>query len=285
MYEYDSTSQGCYAVVSFLMSGSRLLYILAVLSILVNSCNSGRFSPLLFNSAIQPLQDGEFLMPLAPYTSTGTTIVGVCCIDGVVLGADTRSTGGSIVMDKGKFKIRRISTSIYCCGAGVSADCDQITRKASHDLLLMDIDDDIAGSCGSGSEASGAAKSIANSLKITRLRAPEAVFILGGVDRWGPRLFQIGVEGVPIRVPFGSLGSGSPNALAVLEKVYHDIICQTMSCDESEGFLSISVASGIEIVRKAILAGIVNDLGSGSHVDLCVIRRNSVNQWREHHKH
>lgn len=31
-------------------------------------------------------------------------------------------------------------------------------------------------------------------------------------------------------------------------------------------------AEGVELVKRAILAGIFNDLGSGSNVDVCVIR-------------
>ena len=44
-------------------------------------------------------------IPLPKATSTGTTIVGCLFKDGVVLGADTRATGGDIVMDKNCEKV------------------------------------------------------------------------------------------------------------------------------------------------------------------------------------
>ena len=44
---------------------------------------------------------------------------------------------------------------------------------------------------------------------------------------------------------------------------------------------SINVSEAIPIVRKAIQAGILNDLGSGSHVDICLIRADGVSRWRE----
>jgi len=47
--------------------------------------------------------------------------------DGVVLGADTRATEGSIVCDKNCEKIHRISDMIWCCGAGTSADTENTT--------------------------------------------------------------------------------------------------------------------------------------------------------------
>lgn len=34
------------------------------------------------------------------------------------------------------------------------------------------------------------------------------------------------------------------------------------------------------LVRDAIAAGVFNDLGSGSNIDLCVIKKNSVNYLR-----
>ena len=46
---------------------------------------------------------------------TGTTISGVVFKDGVVLGADTRSTNGETVADKNCEKIHYIAPNIYCC--------------------------------------------------------------------------------------------------------------------------------------------------------------------------
>ncbi len=51
------------------------------------------------------LQDRGVQVPTA--TSTGTTIVGCVFKDGIVLGADTRATGGPIVADKNCEKVRR----------------------------------------------------------------------------------------------------------------------------------------------------------------------------------
>lgn len=47
--------------------------------------------------------------------------------DGVVLGADTRSTAGTIVADKNCEKIHYIAPNIYCCGAGTAADTENVT--------------------------------------------------------------------------------------------------------------------------------------------------------------
>ena len=60
---------------------------------------------------------------------TGTTICGIIYKDGVVLGADTRATEGSIVADKNCAKIHYISKFIYCCGAGTAADTENVTGQ------------------------------------------------------------------------------------------------------------------------------------------------------------
>lgn len=268
------------------------------------------------------------------YTKTGTTIVGMCCRDGIVLGADTRSTGGPLVMDKNKLKIHNVAKYIRCCAAGTSADCTQITRKAGHHLGMLRIEHELSGECSEGfahmDPIAAAVTSISNQIRASRSdpkqqRKVESVLILGGVDHSGPALYQIDLEGVPQRVSFGALGSGATDALAVLEherRLYRttsrlkkapSIVTQSQpgsvanneyagesTCDfdvdqaVQEGHCEdISVTDAVNIVRKAVRSGITNDLGSGSHVDLCVISfdanivsndvksKFTVRQWRE----
>lgn len=47
---------------------------------------------------------------------------------GVVLGADTRATGGKTVCDRNCDKIHILAANIACCGAGTSADAVRITE-------------------------------------------------------------------------------------------------------------------------------------------------------------
>jgi len=50
--------------------------------------------------------------------------------DGVVLGADTRSTAGTTVADKNCEKIHHIADNIKCCGAGTAADTEAVTSES-----------------------------------------------------------------------------------------------------------------------------------------------------------
>lgn len=62
---------------------------------------------------------------------TGTTICGCIYKGGVVLGADTRATGGTEVVDKNCEKIHYLAPNIYCCGAGTAADTEKTTEMIS----------------------------------------------------------------------------------------------------------------------------------------------------------
>jgi 20S proteasome subunit beta 2 len=63
-----------------------------------------------------------------------------------------------------------------------------------------------------------------------------------------------------MHLPYGSMGSGSLAAMGILDSKYKE------NMDEE---------SAIKLVAEAIEAGIFFDLGSGSNVDVCVIKKGS----------
>jgi len=85
-----------------------------------------------------------------------------------------------------------------------------------------------------------------------------AALVLGGADATGSHLYTIYPHGSTDKLPYVSMGSGSLAAMAVLEANYKD---------------NLTEAEAIKLVSAAIRAGIFNDLGSGSNVDLTVIRQ------------
>lgn len=76
-----------------------------------------------------------YMMPRVQ--KTGTTIVGIIYRDGVILGADTRSTSGSIIADKNCEKIHFLAKNMYCCGAGTAADTEATTQMISSQLEIL----------------------------------------------------------------------------------------------------------------------------------------------------
>lgn len=89
--------------------------------------------------------------------------------------------------------------------------------------------------------------------------------IVGGVDCTGPVLAECQHDGNQFSLPFHTTGSGSLAAMAVLETHYKD----DMTREEA-----------IKLCTAAIEAGIYHDLGSGSNVDICVIKRKEVEYLR-----
>ena len=87
-----------------------------------------------------------------------------------------------------------------------------------------------------------------------------AALVLGGVDPTGSHLYTVYPHGSTDRLPFATMGSGSLAAMAVFERGYVD---------------DLGEDDAVLLVAEAIQAGIFNDLGSGSNVDICVIRRDA----------
>ena len=91
--------------------------------------------------------------------------------------------------------------------------------------------------------------------------------MLGGYDINGPQIFTIYPHGSTDKLPFVTMGSGSLAAMAVFEARWR----KDMSKEEA-----------IELVKDAIEAGIFNDLGSGSNVDVTIIEKGHVDVLRNY---
>jgi 20S proteasome subunit beta 2 len=196
------------------------------------------------------------------FTKTGTTIVGVIYKDGVVLGADTRATEGPIVADKNCEKIHYMAPNIYCCGAGTAADTEMTTLTISSQLELHSL-------------TTGKPVRVATALTLLKQLLFKyqghigAALVLGGVDVDGIHLYTIAPHGSTDKLPFVTMGSGSLAAMAVFESKWK----KDMEKQEA-----------IDLVVDAILAGIFNDLGSGSNVDVNVISSQGVEVMRNYLK-
>uniref|UniRef100_A0A672LSD8 Proteasome beta subunit C-terminal domain-containing protein n=1 Tax=Sinocyclocheilus grahami TaxID=75366 RepID=A0A672LSD8_SINGR len=176
--------------------------------------------------------------------------------DGVALGADTRATSGEVVADKNCSKTHYITPNIYCCGAGTAADTEKTTDMLRSNLALQIL------SMGRNPRLIMASRILQDFL-FRHKGQISAMLLLGGVDCTGPHIFTVGMAlSTKLHFDFTSIvGSGHLPALAVFE----DRFKPNMTEDDAK-----------LLVRDAISAGIMNDLGSGSNVDLCVIRKNGT---------
>lgn len=89
--------------------------------------------------------------------------------------------------------------------------------------------------------------------------------IVGGYDVKGPQLVEVSNDGNMYSLPYHTTGSGSLAAMAILETGYRE---------------DLSQEEAVKLVVAAIEAGIYHDLGSGSNVDVCIIKKGKVEMMR-----
>ena len=147
----------------------------------------------------------------APKTvKTGTTICGVVFKDGVVLGADTRATGGPIVADKNCKKLHKMAPNMYCAGAGTAADCDKTTTMMESQLELLRLN--------TGRQVRVCAANRMLKQMLFRYQGYVGTYlVLGGVDSTGPHLYEVSAHGSTSKGPYKAMGSGMLAAMSVLE--------------------------------------------------------------------
>lgn len=85
--------------------------------------------------------------------------------------------------------------------------------------------------------------------------------IVAGVDPTGTHLFGCQAHGSTDKLPYMTLGSGSLAAMGVLETEFR---------------LGMEKEDAMDLVCRAVLAGVWNDLGSGGSVDLVVMEKDQV---------
>uniref|UniRef100_A0A3Q3GCN2 proteasome endopeptidase complex n=1 Tax=Labrus bergylta TaxID=56723 RepID=A0A3Q3GCN2_9LABR len=191
---------------------------------------------------------------------TGTTICGLVYKDGVILGADTRATEGMVVADKNLTQGSNLQCPPHLQITGTAADTEMTTQIISSNLELHSL-------------STGRLPRVATANRMLKQMLFRyqgyigAALVLGGVDCNGPHLYSIYPHGSTDKLPYVTMGSGSLAAMAVFEDRYKP----DMEEDEAK-----------RMVRDAIAAGIFNDLGSGSNIDLCVITKGKVDYIRPH---
>jgi len=197
-------------------------------------------------------KEGGVVPPKA--RKTGTTVSGMLFKGGVILGADTRATCGDIVVEKNCEKLHELAPNIFCAGAGTVADIQGVIRMVKSTLALQRLN------TGKQSRVATAERLLKHHL--FQYQGHLGVYlIIGGVDVTGPHLVSVGANGHTQVAPYNTQGSGSFAAMSILEMEYKDDMAEK---------------DAIELIKKAIDRGIYEDLGSGSNVDIRVIRREGM---------
>lgn len=197
---------------------------------------------------------------------SGTSIVGIVCKDGVVLGADRRSTAGgegmSIVMGKSKLKIRKVTDSILASYTGSVSDLELSNKILAAELRLKELK----------THSKATVKEAANllaTMTYRNIRSPSMVpsivgTLVAGVDEDGKTsLFTIEPAGAAAEVGDydANFSSGMPYILGLLEKEYRK---------------DMAVKEGADLAKSCIKSSIERDPGSGNGIDVFSITKDGI---------
>ncbi|MHA1343140.1 MAG: proteasome subunit beta [Promethearchaeota archaeon] len=184
---------------------------------------------------------------------TGTTTVGLCCKDAVILGTDKRATMAYFIASKTSEKLHRIQDHLWMTIAGSVADAQYLVDilKANTSLYQLEKERPI--------KIISAGQLLANILYRNKLFPYEVGLILGGItEEEGPVVLDIGAYGSILPEKYCAVGSGQNFSYGVLEAKYKD---------------NLSVEKGKSIVKKAITSSIIRDMASGNGIDIVVVKK------------
>lgn len=193
---------------------------------------------------------------------SNTSLVGIVCKDGVVLGADKRSTAGSIVMDKHSMKINYVNDHILTAYTGVVADLQLTNKVLAAELRLKEL----------RTKTRTSIKEAAHLLAMMTyksIRTPSMVpsivgTLIAGVNEDGTaELYTVEPAGGIKKVEDfdANFSSGMPYILGLLERQYKP---------------GISVKEGVELAKESLKSSTQRDTGSGNGIDVFTITKDGI---------
>ncbi|KAJ5456883.1 Peptidase T1Aproteasome beta-subunit [Penicillium desertorum] len=182
----------------------------------------------------------------------GTSIMAINFKDGVILGADSRTTTGAYIANRVTDKLTQVHDTIWCCRSGSAADTQAVADIVSYHLNMY-------GVMNAEAPTTQVAASLFQELCYENKDALSAGIILAGWDaRHGGQVFSIPLGGSLHKQPFAIGGSGSTYIYG-----YTDAHWREQMTEEE----------GIDFVRSALQEAIKWDGSSGGVIRLVVLTK------------
>ena len=170
--------------------------------------------------------------------------------DGVVIGADSRTTRGSYIANRVTDKLCQITDQIFCCRSGSAADTQAVADVVKYQLELHSIE------TGEASRVSTAANMF-KSICYSNREQLSAGIICAGWDKYkGGQVFNIPLGGMIARQPFTIGGSGSGFIYGYCDKYFRD---------------GMNKEEALEFVRTALAMAMQRDGSSGGVIRTAVL--------------
>jgi proteasome beta subunit len=181
----------------------------------------------------------------------GTTTVGILCDDGVVLASESRATMGNFIASSAAKKIYQVDDLVGLTTAGVVGDAQSLVRMIQVEARLYKMQR------GEPMTVKAITSLLSNVLSARRYFPFMVQLIMGGVDRYGPKIYSLDALGGQIEERrIVSTGSGSPTAYGVLEALYKP---------------GIKIEDGKVLAARAIHNAMKRDSASGDKIELVKI--------------
>ena len=181
-----------------------------------------------------------------------TTIIGIKTTEGVVLASDKRASKGFFIGSKIVQKISKIDDTLAIAIAGQLSDAEHLIKVTTAERKLIEL------RRGFPLSVKESSRLIAN-LAYSGLKNYQPYYVellVAGVDASGSHVNVADMSGAITNEDYAASGSGALIAYGVLESLYHFDITN----DEAK-----------EIAKKAVIAAMERDPGSGNGIDVLVI--------------
>ncbi|KIM68658.1 hypothetical protein SCLCIDRAFT_104960 [Scleroderma citrinum Foug A] len=179
----------------------------------------------------------------------GTSIMAVQFDNGVVIGADSRTTTGSYIANRVTDKLTHVHDRIYCCRSGSAADTQAVADIVHHYLQLY--------TQMYGPPPVSSAAAVFQKLCYENKDALSAGIIVAGWDKEvGPSIYNIPLGGGLFRQPWAIGGSGSTYVYGYCDATYQE------GWDRDEA---------VNFVKNTLSLAMARDGSSGGVIRMCVI--------------
>ncbi len=196
------------------------------------------------------------------FVKSNTSLVGLVCKEGIVLGADRRATAGNLIVTKDFKKIVKINDYIAASFTGGVSDAQLTIKIIAAELRLKELK----------TKVRPTAKEAANLLALMiyrNIRTPTMIpnivgTLIAGVDEDGSTyLYTIEPSGSISEVKDydANFSSGMPFILGLLERQFKK---------------DITIKEGIELAKECIKSSTQRDVGSGNGIDVFTITKDGI---------
>lgn len=193
---------------------------------------------------------------------SNTSLVGIVCKDGVVMGGDRRVTAGTLLMNKDYRKILRVTDYLIVSYTGGVSDAQLTHKLIAAELRLKELK----------TKSRPTVKEAAHLLAMMvyrNVRTPTMIpnivgTLIAGVDADGStHLFSIEPAGgiYEVNEYDANFSSGMPYILGLLERQYKK---------------DLTVKEGIELAKECLKSSTQRDVGSGNGIDIFTATKSGI---------